>query len=77
MTNKTLDYYLALPYTIELVPDEDGYWFARIPLLPGCITQGATREEALQMLDEAQTLWVETALAENIDIPEPAGVKDV
>ncbi|TVR19319.1 MAG: toxin-antitoxin system HicB family antitoxin, partial [Anaerolineaceae bacterium] len=30
---KDLSYYLSLPYPIELIPDEDGYWFARIPLL--------------------------------------------
>ncbi len=72
--NKTLDYYLALPYAIELIPDEDGYWFAQIPLLPGCMTQGPSREEALNMLDEAKVLWLETALSENIPISEPERV---
>jgi antitoxin HicB len=75
MTSKALDYFLSLPYTIELTPDEDGYWFARIPLLPGCMTQGASREEALLMLDEAKMLWLETALAEGIEIPEPVGAE--
>lgn len=70
-----VDYYLALPYRIELIPDEDGYWFVHIPLLPGCITRGSLREEALNMLDEAKVLWLETALAENIAIPEPEGVQ--
>jgi antitoxin HicB len=69
--NKTLKYYLALPYTIELTPDEDGYWFAEIPLLPGCMTQGSNRAEALDMIDEAKMLWLETAIEEGIDIPEP------
>ncbi len=50
--NKSMEYYLSLPYPIELIPDENGYWFARIPL-PGCMTQGATRIEALEMLDDA------------------------
>ncbi len=68
---KPLEYYLALPYTIELTPDEDGYWFAEIPLLPGCMTQGISRVEALEMIDEAKILWLETALAENMAIPEP------
>ncbi len=70
--NKTLEYYLALPYPIELIPDEDGYWFAQIPLLPGCMTQGISRSEALEMLDEAKSLWIETALSEGVNIPEPA-----
>lgn len=69
--NKTLEYYLSLPYTIELTPDEDGYWFAEIPLLRGCMTQGANRAEALEMIDEAKLLWLETALEEGLEIPEP------
>ena len=73
--NKTLEYYLSLPYPIELIPDDDGYWFAQIPLLPGCMTQGASRTEALEMLDEAKTVWLETALSEGIEIPEPVSSK--
>jgi antitoxin HicB len=69
--DKNLAYYLSLPYPIELIPDEDGFWFARIPLLPGCMTQGANREEALQMIDEAKALWLETALEDESAIPEP------
>lgn len=68
---KTLDYYLSLPYHIELIPDEDGYWFARIPLLKGCMTNGASREEALDLLDDAKQLWLETALSLGMTIPEP------
>jgi antitoxin HicB len=73
--NKTLDYYLSLPYTIELTPDEDGYWFAEIPLLPGCMTQGSNRAEALEMIDEAKILWLETALEEGMEILEPEAEK--
>ena len=69
--SKTLEYYLSLSYPIELIPDEDGFWFAQIPLLPGCMTQGASREEALEMLDEAKELWLETAISRGIPIPEP------
>lgn len=68
--NASLAYYLSLPYKIELIPDEDGYWFAQIPLLPGCMTQGESRAEALEMLDEAKALWLETALEEGIEIVE-------
>jgi antitoxin HicB len=74
MTTKTLEYYLSVPYTIELTPDEDGYWFASIPLLKGCMTQGESREDALIMLDEAKALWLETALEEGIPIPEPTSI---
>jgi antitoxin HicB len=71
MKNKDLAYYLALPYPIELIPDEDGYWFARIPLLEGCMTNGNSREDALLMLDDARRLWLETALQLGKAIPEP------
>jgi predicted RNase H-like HicB family nuclease len=67
---KPIEYYLALPYPIELISDADGYWFAHIPLLKGCMTQGENRAEALEKLDEAKELWLETALAEGIFIPE-------
>lgn len=68
---KDLIYYLSLPYPIELIPDEDGFWFARIPLLEGCMTNGDSREEALRMIDEAKQLWLETALEVGKTIPEP------
>lgn len=68
---KDLNYYLGLPYTIELIPDEDGFWFAQIPLLEGCMTNGHSREDALKMLDEAKQLWLETALELGKAIPEP------
>lgn len=70
-TNKTLEYYLSLPYTIELTPDVDGYWFAKIPLLKGCMTNGESREDALIMIDDAKKLWLETALSLGLSIPEP------
>ncbi len=70
-TNKDIAYYLALPYTIELTPDEDGYWFASIPLLKGCITNGNSRDDALVMIDDAKKLWLETALDLGMTIPEP------
>lgn len=68
---RDLNYYLSLPYPIELIPDEDGYWFARIPLLKGCMTNGDSREDALTMIDDAKKLWLETALEDNVSIPEP------
>jgi len=72
--NCKLEYYLALPYPISLVPDEDGFWFAEIPLLRGCMTQGSSRDEALQMLDEAKRAWLEVSLERGHAIPEPETV---
>ena len=69
--NKSLDYYLALPYTIQLTPDIDGYWFAEIPLLDGCVTNGENQADALLMIEDAKRAWLTTALEIGLAIPEP------
>ena len=48
---------------VLLYQDEDGYWIADVPSLPGCHSDGETREEALMNVEEAIALWVEDALA--------------
>lgn len=68
---KDIDYYMSLPYTIHLTPDEDGYWFAEIPLLDGCMTNGENWNDALEMIEDAKRAWLETALSMGIPIPEP------
>ncbi len=62
---------LSLPYTRELVREDDGSWFARILEFPGCITVGDTREEALEMLDDAMASWIEAKLEGRESIPSP------
>lgn len=69
--NKTLDFYMSLPYTIQLTPDVDGYWFAEIPLLDGCMTNGESQADALVMIEDAKRAWLTTALDIGIPIPEP------
>lgn len=43
------------------VDAEDGGWIAEVPSLPGCLSQGRTREEALRNIREAIEQWLETA----------------
>ena len=38
---------------VFLHPGETGYWVAECPSLPGCVSQGKTREEAIQNIREA------------------------
>ncbi len=38
---------------------EDGYWVVEVPSLPGCISQGKTRQEALENIREAIALYLE------------------
>lgn len=69
---KDLQYYLGLPYRVVLYPAEEGGYIVEIPELPGCLSQGETLEEALKMIDDAKACWLETALEDGIEIPEPA-----
>ncbi|MEG6614916.1 type II toxin-antitoxin system HicB family antitoxin [Peptococcaceae bacterium 1198_IL3148] len=77
MSVKNLDYYLSLPYKITLHPDKEECGFVvEIPELPGCISQGETKEEALAMIEDAKVGWLETAIELGIEIPEPVPEDD-
>ncbi len=71
--NSVIEAYLALPYTIEIIPD-DGAWFAQIKELPGCMTEVDEWDEILPTIEDAKRLWLEVALERGRSIPEPAGV---
>lgn len=75
---KAVEYYLSLPYPIMLFPPEapDTTWSAKIPLLPGCMSDGDTVEEALASLREAQQLWLEVAIERDRTIQEPEPVDE-
>lgn len=68
---KDLKYYLNLPYTVVLRPDEQGDYVARIEELPGCSAHGPTPQEALKNLEEAQALWIGDCLEAGDVVPEP------
>src|SRR5271165_6925354 len=70
-TIKDLKYYLGLPYTIVLRPDEDGDMVAKVEELPGCVAHGANAAEAVQNLRESQALWIQDCLDANETVPEP------
>jgi predicted RNase H-like HicB family nuclease len=72
---KDLNYYLGLNYEIklrQLSEDEGGGWFAEIPALPGCMSDGETIEEAVRNLEDAKKIWIETCVALGRRVPEPA-----
>jgi antitoxin HicB len=74
--NKPLEYYIDLPYTIELTPDPKEGWFVAVRELPGCISQGDTPEEALEMIQDAMRAWIEVSLEDGDPIPEPRPLED-
>ena len=70
--NKTLEYYLSLPYRLEIIPDTvDGGYGACYPELPGCATCADTLEEVIKNAEDAKREWLLACLEDNIDIPEP------
>ena len=74
MNAKTVDDYMKLPYTIEVIRDEnedDPGWVARVLELPGCITQADDFEELGEMIEDAMRGWFEIALEDGIPISEP------
>jgi predicted RNase H-like HicB family nuclease len=58
-------------YIVTLTPGEDGYIVAECPTLPGCVSQGKTREEALKSIREAIQGIIELRRAQNLPIPCP------
>ena len=67
-------------YTALLTPDQDeGGYFATVPALPGCVTQGDTLEEALGWAREAIQCHIEGLRADGLPVPQeqesPALVK--
>jgi predicted RNase H-like HicB family nuclease len=48
-----------MKFTATLERDEDGVWIAECPAIPGCVSQGQTREEALAHVKEAIALCLE------------------
>lgn len=71
---RDLNYYLGLNYEVklrQLSEEEGGGWFAEVPLLPGCMSDGETIEEAVRNLNDAKKGWIETCLALGREVPEP------
>ena len=73
---KTVEYYMGLPYTIELQRDPVEGWFVRVKELPGCMSQGETPEEAIEMIQDAMQGWLEVSLEMGDAIPEPRPEED-
>ncbi|HKO57929.1 MAG TPA: type II toxin-antitoxin system HicB family antitoxin [Thermoanaerobaculia bacterium] len=54
---------------ILIYPGEDGYWIAECPSLPGCITQGRTREEAVANARDAVREYIAALEADHLPVP--------
>lgn len=49
---------------------EDKYWIAECPSLPGCISQGKTRKEAIKNIKEAISCYIHALEEDALPVPE-------
>jgi len=60
-----------MKYRVLVECDEDGVFVVGVPSLPGCLSQGKTRDEALRNIKEAIDLYLESLEAHGEAIPPP------
>ena len=48
-----------MKFNVTMERDEDGVWVTECPAIPGCVSQGKTRQQALDNIKEAITLCLE------------------
>ena len=74
MSKKDVEYYMNLPYAMEICQihkEEGGGIFISIPMLKGCMSDGECISEAYENIKEAQREWITSMLERNMPIPEP------
>ncbi len=57
-----------MTFTVTIDRDEDGFWIVKCPVIPGCITQGDTKEEAVANIKEAIQLCLEARAANGMPL---------
>ena len=55
---------------VLIYPGEDGYWVVECPSLPGCVSQGITREEAISNIREAIREYIASLEEDGMPVPE-------
>lgn len=55
---------------VILYPGEDGYFVVECPSLPGCISQGKTKEEAVQNIKEAIHAYIAALVEDGLPVPD-------
>lgn len=60
-----------MKYRVTITQDEEGMFIAEVPSLPGCVSQGKTRSEALNNIHEAIDAYLESLRKHNEPLPPP------
>ena len=55
---------------VVVYPGEDGYWIAECPSLPGCITQGPTKQDVVVNIKEAIAGYITALEADGLPVPK-------
>ena len=55
---------------VVIYPGEDGYWVSECPSLPGCVSQGKTRKEAIKNIREAIDGYIAALEEDNLPVPD-------
>ena len=66
-----IDFYMSLPYRLEIIPSQEGGYVASYPELKGCITTGETLEDIVQNAEAAKKAWFLACIEDDIPIPDP------
>ncbi len=55
---------------VIVYPGEDGFWVAECPSLPGCVSQGESREQAIENIREAIEGYILALQEDKLPVPE-------
>ncbi len=65
-----------MDFKVLIEKDEDGWFVATVPSLPGCISQGKTEEEAIKSIKEAIELHLSSLAEDGLPIKQNKHVKE-
>ncbi len=68
---------MKLVYPANFYYEKEGGYSVEIPDLLGCVTQGDTLEEAMEMAQDAALGWILTAIEEEEEIPKPSQIEQI
>ena len=61
-----------MKYTVLLRPGNESGYVATVPVLPGCVSQGQTKREALRNIKDAISMYIEALLEDGLQVPTEA-----
>ena len=67
---------MSRKFRVILEPNESGGYTVTVPLLPGCISEGDNKAEALANIKEAIELYIESLQADGESIPAEEAVEE-